>query len=223
MKIIDFGLSAVTDTDQCGNLITGAVGSQIYSAPEVYYNKELYSSQGYRGEPADVWSCAVTLYIMLTGKQPFKRPLHKTFGLNPNLRKCTYFSNLINGYYPARISPLAKDLMKKMFQIQPGNRLSIQEILEHPWCQESIPNEEYVTLQMQRFAERSWAKQGKFWLSEKIYAMSEQNISIIAKSEFPIELEQKYIESMFKDTTDFEVGSPDGTQRRSRALFEFEC
>jgi serine/threonine protein kinase len=42
------------------------VGSQPYSAPEVYYVRELYQGRGYRGAPCDMWSSAVILFVMLT-------------------------------------------------------------------------------------------------------------------------------------------------------------
>ena len=39
-------------------------------------------------------------------------------------------------FYPEEwddISNEAKDLIKKMLEINPGNRLSAEEVLKHPW------------------------------------------------------------------------------------------
>ena len=68
LKVIDFGLAAFTNKESGGVLHSG-VGSQPYSAPEVYYAKELYEGRGYQGEPADIWSAAVILFVMLNGSK----------------------------------------------------------------------------------------------------------------------------------------------------------
>lgn len=75
LKLVDFGLAAIIDKynneyNDTGACLYSGVGSQPYSAPEVYYIKELYHNKPYNGKAADIWSCAVILYVMLTGKPP---------------------------------------------------------------------------------------------------------------------------------------------------------
>ncbi|CAO2837888.1 unnamed protein product [Amaranthus hypochondriacus] len=65
LKICDFGYS------KSGILHSqpkSTVGTPAYIAPEVLARKE------YDGKIADVWSCGVTLYVMLVGAYPFEDP-----------------------------------------------------------------------------------------------------------------------------------------------------
>lgn len=59
MKIADFGYSKNAVMQSAPN---STVGTPAYIAPEVLLRTE------YAGEPADVWSAGVTLYVMLCGR-----------------------------------------------------------------------------------------------------------------------------------------------------------
>ena len=144
-------------------VLHSGIGSQPYTAPEVYYNVEIFEGKGYRGEPADIWSCAVILFIMLTGTPPFRRPLARTYG--PNLKKCKYFVELMNGLYPASVSPLAKNLLSNLFVTDPSKRFTIAQIKNHAWCKAPVPMQEELESIMEARASKSWLTQGKVEMS----------------------------------------------------------
>ncbi|KAL6619183.1 hypothetical protein ACP70R_034322 [Stipagrostis hirtigluma subsp. patula] len=63
LKISDFGYSK---SSVLHSRPKSAVGTPAYIAPEVLSRRE------YDGKLADVWSCGVTLYVMLVGAYPFE-------------------------------------------------------------------------------------------------------------------------------------------------------
>ncbi|XP_026661241.1 serine/threonine-protein kinase SAPK10-like isoform X2 [Phoenix dactylifera] len=63
LKICDFGYSK---SSVLHSQPKSTVGTPAYIAPEVLLKKE------YDGKIADVWSCGVTLYVMLVGAYPFE-------------------------------------------------------------------------------------------------------------------------------------------------------
>jgi serine/threonine protein kinase len=60
-KIIDFGFALQTKEK-----LRVFCGTPSFMSPEVTQKSE------YNGGPADVWSCGVILFLMLTGDFPFK-------------------------------------------------------------------------------------------------------------------------------------------------------
>jgi len=129
LKICDFGYSksAVFDSQP-----KSTVGTPAYIAPEVLSRKQ------YDGEVADVWSCGVTLYVMLVGAYPFEDPSDPR-----NFRKTIQRIMGVKYSFPANL-PLSRechDLMARIFVANPAQRISIQKIKEHPWFLRNLPPE----------------------------------------------------------------------------------
>ncbi|XP_009620689.1 serine/threonine-protein kinase SAPK1-like isoform X2 [Nicotiana tomentosiformis] len=108
------------------------VGTPAYIAPEVLSRKE------YDGKTADVWSCGVTLYVMLVGAYPFEDPDDPR-----NFRK-TLTRILSVQYsipYYVRVSKECKHLLSQIFVADPEKRITMEEIKKHPWFLKNLPIE----------------------------------------------------------------------------------
>lgn len=124
IKLCDFGVSKIIKKHQ---FIKEQCGTPAYIAPEII------ADEGYEGFFADLWSLGVVLYAMLCGTVPFKAPNMKE--LHVLIKKGDY-------KFPVEISEESKDLIRKLLVLNPEDRLSIPEILAHPWVKEDDEEEE---------------------------------------------------------------------------------
>uniref|UniRef100_A0A183CV40 Aurora kinase n=1 Tax=Gongylonema pulchrum TaxID=637853 RepID=A0A183CV40_9BILA len=116
LKIADFGWSVHEPTSKRSTLC----GTLDYLPPEMV--------QGWlHDENVDLWSLGVLCYELLVGKLPFERKeIRDTYALIKE----------VNYKFPESISEGARDLISKLLVKEPANRLSLQNVMEHPWiCQ----------------------------------------------------------------------------------------
>ncbi|KAK1263082.1 Serine/threonine-protein kinase SAPK2 [Acorus gramineus] len=129
LKICDFGYSK---SSVLHSQPKSTVGTPAYIAPEVLSRKE------YDGKLADVWSCGVTLYVMLVGSYPFEDPDDPR-----NFRKT--IGRILSVHYSipnyVRVSMGCRDILSRIFVANPEKRITIQEIKNHPWFLKNLPIE----------------------------------------------------------------------------------
>ena len=115
LKLIDFGLSTKYKEDE---LLNQPCGTIVYAAPEVLDYKD------YHGMLADVWSCGIVLYGMLSGFLPFgdsDDEINKNMVLSGKIKMPNFFSEG------------AINLLKHMLDINPLTRFTLDDIMEHRW------------------------------------------------------------------------------------------
>lgn len=145
LKVADFGLAAVTE-DESGapSLLRTRCGTKGYMAPEV-----LARNSGYQGGPADVWSAAVILFIMVAGFPP----------LAVAQRGDWWFDRIVNRQWvhfwkaherSMTFSPEFKDLLQRMFAYDSSKRATVAEVLSHPWVTGSTPAQLTLLAEMDR-------------------------------------------------------------------------
>ncbi|KAK2429459.1 Serine/threonine-protein kinase sapk2 [Trifolium repens] len=129
VKICDFGYSK---SSVLHSQPKSTVGTPAYIAPEVLTKRE------YDGKIADVWSCGVTLYVMLVGAYPFEDPEDPR-----NFRKT--IAKILSVQYKVpdfvRVSSECIHLISQIFVANPEKRITIPEIKNHPWFLKNLPVE----------------------------------------------------------------------------------
>jgi serine/threonine-protein kinase SRK2 len=109
-------------------------GTVAYMAPEV-----LHSPTGhYDGKTADLWSCGVVLYTMLVGGMPFRSINNENLGktvlkLLDDMRAARYA-------FPSHLGAAARDLVARLLCPEPQKRITIAEVLHHPWFTPGLPS-----------------------------------------------------------------------------------
>lgn len=119
IKIADFGMAAwQINTSGATDLMKTSCGSPHYAAPEIV------RGEPYVGSSADIWSCGVILYALLTAQLPFDDD-----SLPELLDKVTAGKFVI----PPFVDPLAQNLIKRMLVVNAKKRITMSEIFQHPF------------------------------------------------------------------------------------------
>jgi serine/threonine-protein kinase HSL1, negative regulator of Swe1 kinase len=117
IKVADFGMAAWQKNGSNGMLKT-ACGSPHYAAPEVVMGMP------YNGSTSDIWSCGIILFALLAGKLPFD---DDDLGALLEKVKVGKFD------MPQHINRQAKHLISRMLEKDVKKRITIPEILAHPF------------------------------------------------------------------------------------------
>jgi len=122
VKIADFGLSKAIGGG--ASLARTRVGTPQYWAPEVL---DVQRRGGSYDHAADFWGLGAILFVMLCGRYPFdgqKAPLDE------QIRTASYS---MTGVRWRNISEEAKSLVRGLLRVNPEDRLSLEECMQHPW------------------------------------------------------------------------------------------
>lgn len=117
VKVADFGMAALHQTPD--HKLQTSCGSPHYAAPEVV------KGHTYRGDKVDIWSMAVVLYASLAGRVPFDTSNGDVYSVLAAIKECDYEMDEC-------FSDEAADLIYRMLQLNPKDRLSISQIWKHP-------------------------------------------------------------------------------------------
>ncbi|GLB40023.1 putative protein kinase superfamily protein [Lyophyllum shimeji] len=128
IMIADFGLSRVLEDEKFSKL-TEICGTPGYMAPEIF------KKTGH-GKPVDIWAMGVVTYFLLAGYTPFDRDSQQL-----------EMEAIIAGDYKfepveywANVSETAKDFVRQCLTINPAERPTAAQALEHKWLADTTPH-----------------------------------------------------------------------------------
>merc|ERR1712070_821168 len=122
IKISDFGLAKISkDYPRRLPRSHSICGSDFYLAPEVIKQEEY-------GREIDIWSCGVVSYVVLSGSLPFfHNVLHKLY------RQIVERDLSFPEQAWRSVAKGAQDFILRLLQVRPGDRLTAEQSLNHPW------------------------------------------------------------------------------------------
>lgn len=138
LKIADFGFATLLEGKDGSGLLRTVLGTESYMAPEIH------AKSPYSGVAVDMFAATVILFIIFTGGPPFskadtKDPYYKLLTTN---KHDTFWAAHSRGKPKDFFSPEFKDFVNRMFACDPTQRLSMSEVLTHPWMTKARESQE---------------------------------------------------------------------------------
>jgi len=119
IKIADFGFAKRVNLAEQG--LSTACGTPGYVAPEILEARPY-------GKGVDIWSVGIITYILLCGYPPFHHENHNM--LFKMIKKGDYE---FDSPYWDEVSEDAKDLIRRMLVVNPEQRETAEQLLQHKW------------------------------------------------------------------------------------------
>ena len=120
-KLTDFGWSNYLEEN---TKKTAICGTPVYLAPEIINNS------GY-DEKVDIWCLGVLLFELIVGRPPF---------IGDSIQKIRYNIIKMKINWPNNIDSNAADLISRILKYNPDERISLEQMLLHPFFTQFFPN-----------------------------------------------------------------------------------
>ncbi|CAI4065126.1 hypothetical protein SUVZ_08G2600 [Saccharomyces uvarum] len=135
LVITDFGF--VNEFFEDNELMRTSCGSPCYAAPEL-----VVSTKAYEARKADVWSCGVILYAMLAGYLPWDDDHENPTG--DDIARLYQYITQTPLKFPEYITPIPRDLLRRILVPNPRRRVSLRAIQRHEWLK---PHQAFLSIQ----------------------------------------------------------------------------
>jgi len=133
IKISDFGLARISkDYPRRLPRSHSICGSDFYLAPEVIKQEEY-------GREIDIWAVGVITYVVMSGSLPFfHQVLHKLY------RQIVERDMGFPEQAWRNVSKGAQDFILRLLLVRPGDRLSAEQGLNHPWLRSTDTTQSFA-------------------------------------------------------------------------------
>lgn len=145
IKVGDFGVAHRFSADPNDKFLSDSSGTySIFFLYSSYFILGFISPEACTGMPfdayiADIWSLGATLFTMVFGGLPFKSEnaseLFDLIQYSPLVFPVFDDKNMPDTSDPNQI--VVQDLLSKLLDKSPSTRITLDEILVHPWLSES--------------------------------------------------------------------------------------
>ena len=117
IKLSDFGLCSYNSEN---------IQNQTFCGSPCYCSPECLCRIPYDCRVSDVWSLGIILYALVVGDLPWN-----------TTNSSMMIHQIVKGNFslPSFLSENVKSLIKGMLKVNPNERLTLLEVLEHPWVQ----------------------------------------------------------------------------------------
>ncbi|KAL1515664.1 hypothetical protein AB1Y20_002281 [Prymnesium parvum] len=131
LKLVDFGAAASFER----GTVDGKAGTWTYWAPE-------QAKRQAHDQAVDIWALGVVLFILLSGRHPFQRIV------DGGLDDKSTLEAIVKGHFCfdddewSNVSASARDLVQRLLVYDPRQRLTADQILDHPWIRgDEVPEQ----------------------------------------------------------------------------------
>jgi len=135
LKLVDFGLSCNIAPGQEVRLVAG---TREYISPQAI--------DGRYGTQTDMWSCGVTMYVLLCGYAPFRA--ESEAGLFAAIKRGNFVFPVADW---RSVTENAKELIRSLLRLSPGERCTADQALEHEWVRQRAEGGERLPQAHKRF------------------------------------------------------------------------
>mmetsp|Transcript_36542 Transcript_36542/g.76048 ORF Transcript_36542/g.76048 Transcript_36542/m.76048 type:complete len:443 (-) Transcript_36542:167-1495(-) len=138
VQLIDFGCAtsiaeSPRSTAASSSPPTESGGTTAYWPPE-----RLAANGGVATPASDLWSLGILLYILLTNSHPWDPQGVNTDAEMEEAIQQLSSSDKMDVTIPTHLSPSAQDLLRRLLAVDPEQRLTTTELLQHPWLQQKV-------------------------------------------------------------------------------------